>query len=286
MWQPLLLSAGCIPALILLAAVFIDRWRRKRRGERQPLSEKLLRPAGYSLQRRLEDVNDSFNSWFMGACFLSLPALGVFVVTPKDAIGRFFFLILFGLAAAGCAVMAWRRLKQIRDYRRGLAGEQAVAEQLQPLFASGYHIFHDIPGSGKWNIDHVAVGTAGVFAIETKYRTKKPGRNGARDHEATFDGSRIEFASGDYDARAAGQARDNARWLEKELSKATGERVTVRPIVALPGWWVTLKANSDVKVLSGKRVAGFISSEPAQLSDKLIQQISHQLDQRCRDVEF
>jgi hypothetical protein len=75
MKQLLLLSAGCIPALILLAAVFIDHWRRKWRNERQPLSEKLLRPAGYSLQRRLEDVNDSFMTWFMGACFVSLPAL-------------------------------------------------------------------------------------------------------------------------------------------------------------------------------------------------------------------
>ena len=72
MKQPLLLSAGCIPALILLAVVFIDRWRRKQRGERQPLSEKLLRPAGYSLQCRLEDVNDSFNGWFMGAFLFSL----------------------------------------------------------------------------------------------------------------------------------------------------------------------------------------------------------------------
>jgi hypothetical protein len=170
-----------------------------------------------------------------------------------------------------------------------LLGEQAVAEQLQPLFVAGYQIFHDIPcknGDRKWNIDHVAVGPAGVFAIETKYRIKKPGRNGGRDHEATFDGNRIEFASGDYDARAAGQARDNARWLEKELSKATGERVTIQPIVALPGWWVTLKANSDVKVLSGKQVAGFIAKEPAQLSEKFIQQISYQLEQRCRDVEF
>ncbi|MGA3268511.1 MAG: nuclease-related domain-containing protein [Verrucomicrobiota bacterium] len=288
MWQPLLLCAGTIPALILLAAVSMDRWRRRRRGERTPLSDRLLRPAGYGLQRKLEDLNDSFNLWFMGACFLSFPAFGVFAVTPKDASGRIFFLVLFGLVAAGCTVMAWRRLKQIRDYRRGLVGEQAVAEQLRPLFASGYQIFHDIPcetGKRKWNIDHVAVGPAGVFAIETKYRTKKPGKNGARDHEATFDGNRIEFASGDYDAQAAGQARDNARWLEKELSKATGERVTVQPIVALPGWWVTLKANSDVKVLSGKQVAGFIGTEPVKLSDKAIQRISYQLEQRCRDVE-
>jgi Nuclease-related domain len=159
------------------------------------------------LQRRLEDVNDSFNFWFMEACFLSLPALGVFAITPKDTFGRILFLVCFGLAAAGCAVMAWRRLKQIRDYRRGLAGEQAVAEQLQPLFASGYRVFHDIPcenGSAKWNIDHVAVGAGGVFAIETKYRTKRPGRNGGRDQDATYDGHRIEFASGDYDAKAVG----------------------------------------------------------------------------------
>jgi hypothetical protein len=132
----------------------------------------------------------------------------------------------------------------------------------------------------------VAVGPAGVFAIETKYRTTKPGRNGEQDHKATFDGNRIEFASGNYDGKAVGQARDNARWLTQELSKATDERVAVQPIMALPGWWVTLKANSGVKVLSGKQVAGFITKEPARLADKFVQQISYQLDQRCRDVEF
>ena len=42
----------------------------------------------------------------------------------------------------------------------------------------------------------------------------------------------------------------------------------------------------DVKVLSGKQVPGFIAREPAQLSDKAIQQISYQLEKCCRDVEF
>ena len=95
----------------------------------------------------------------------------------------------------------------------------------------------------------------------------------------------IAFASGNYDAKAARQARDNARWLEMELSQAIGQRVVVQPIVALPGWWVTLKADSDVKVLSGKQVFQFITKAPMEYQHKLIQQISHQLDQRCRDVE-
>jgi hypothetical protein len=101
-----------------------------------------------------------------------------------------------------------------------------------------------------------------------------------------FDGEKIQFASGCYDVKAVPQARGNAQWLATELSRAVGERVAVQPFVALPGWWVTLKANSDVKVLSGKQVSKFIIKEPAQLSDKAIRQISYPLDQRCRDVEY
>lgn len=206
-------------------------------------------------------------------------------MAPNEKASRVIFMITFGLGAAGCAIMAWRRLMAIRSYRRGLLGEQAVAEQLQSLPAPGYRVFHDLTGDGKWNIDHVVVGSAGVFAIETKYRTKQPGKEGEHDHKAEFDGNKIQFPSG-YDIKAAEQARRNARWLADTLSKATGEHVKVQPLVALPGWWVTLKANSDVKVLSGKQIAGFIAKEPAQLSDKTIQQISYQLEQRCRDVEY
>ena len=283
--QPLLFCAGGVPALILLAAVSIERWRRKRRGERQPLSEKLLRPAGYSLQRKLEDLDDSFNGWFMGAFLASLLAIGTFAITPKDALSGILFLICFGLGAAACAVMAWRRLLDMRMKRMGLLGEQAVAEALQSLLPLRYQVFHDLPGQDNWNIDHVVVGPTGVFAVETKYRTKRPGKAGGRDNEAVFDGNRIQFPSS-YDADAPKQADANARWLATMLSKATGERVTVQPIVALPGWWVTLKAKSDVKVLSGKQVSNFIAKEPARLSDKEIRQISFQLEQRCRDVEF
>ena len=161
-----------------------------------------------------------------------------------------------------------------------------MAEELQSLFALGCQIFHDVPCHDRGNIDHVAVGPSGVFAIETKYRTKKPGKDGGKDNQATFDGKVIQFSSGNYETNPVKQARNNARWLAQELFKATGKRVSVQPIVALPGWYVTLKANSDVKVLSGKQVAGFIAKEALQLSEVAIQQISYQLDQRCRTVGF
>lgn len=47
-------------------------------------------------------------------------------------------------------------------------GHSLVAEALSgPAVASaGYVTFHDVPGNGPWNIDHVVVGHGGVFVIE------------------------------------------------------------------------------------------------------------------------
>jgi hypothetical protein len=142
------------------------------------------------LQRKLDDLDDAYSAWVLGAFLCSLLALGGLPFVPADNIGRAMFLIAFVLVTAGCTVMAWRRLKDIRSHRMGLLGEQAVAEQLQRPLPPGYQIFHDVPGDGKWNVDHVVVGTAGVFAIETKYRTKRPGKAGERDHEVVFDGKK------------------------------------------------------------------------------------------------
>ena len=270
----------------LFAFLFADRWKRKRAGERPPQQDKLLHPAGHSLSLRLADLSDNLMGWMIGAFLSSLISVGFgFSQLSDGKTGQTGFFVVFALGAAGCTVMAWRTAREIRSNRLGLLGEQSIAERLQGLLAQGFHVFYDVPGDGKWNIDHVVVGPSGVFAIETKSRTKRPGRAGKRDHEAMFDGSGIHFPNYT-DAKAPEQAQRNAKWLANMLSKSTGQRVVVRPIVALPGWWVTLKADSAVKVLSGKQVSGFILKEPASLSGKAIQQISYQLDQRCRDVEF
>ncbi|MBI4260970.1 MAG: NERD domain-containing protein [Actinobacteria bacterium] len=76
-------------------------------------------------------------------------------------------------------------------YLKGLRGEIAVAEILEDLGQYGYRALHDID-TGHGNIDHVLVGPAGVFAIETKNWSgavwMKRGalvRNGREDRDAT-----------------------------------------------------------------------------------------------------
>ena len=146
-------------------------------------------------------------------------------------------------------------------------------------------VFHDIPGDKNFNTDHVVVGPSGVFAIETKGRAKPARSKSEAGHKVELRDSGLVFP-GWTTQEPLEQARRNALWLAKWLSSAAGEPVSVKPALVLPGWFVELKAKSDVAVLSGKQSrAYFPKAKASPISGKLVQQISHQLDSRCRDVE-
>lgn len=160
------------------------------------------------------------------------------------------------------------------NYELGFDGERQTAQFLIPLIANGYQVFHDLPyesSQGKsFNLDHVVVGSKGVFVIETKARSK-PAKGKA---EVAFDGSHLQFPSYS-DAEPIEQAKRNARHLAQELQRRTGEKIEVFPMVVLPGWWVNrLGASQDVVVLNPKEVGRHIESMPnAALTDKVCKQI-------------
>jgi hypothetical protein len=269
-----------------MAAIRLDRLRLKRRGERLAISEKLLRPAGYSLQLQIERLTEEAIWWMLGSVAASL-ALACTLGSPSpDTIGRSAWLVFLAVSAAVCCVVSWRKVKRGQYSRLGWFGEQAMAEYLSGLAANDCRLFHDVP-CDRGNIDHVVVGPFGIFAVETKCWSKRLGKFSAAKHEAVFDGNAIRLPWGITDAPLK-QARRNQRWLEGFLAKSTGEPVAVQAIVALPGWWVSLsvKIDSGVWVLSGKQVAGRIAGEQPKLPPKTIQQVAYQLEQRCRDVEF
>jgi hypothetical protein len=79
---------------------------------------------------------------------------------------------LAGLAAAAGTTWGLRfRVSQpTRAWRDGARGERATARRLRRLEHHGYMVLHDlqVPGS-QANLDHLAVGPAGVFVIDSKY---------------------------------------------------------------------------------------------------------------------
>ena len=93
---------------------------------------------------------------FFGA-FLSALVSGTHVVVS---------LILFIVSAAAVIALWSRGTRRVCSYFIGARGEERVAAALGAL-PEGWHVFHDFP-SGTRMADHVVVGPAGIFAIETK----------------------------------------------------------------------------------------------------------------------
>ncbi len=176
----ILLATMFIPMLTLLGIVWVWRWVRLRRKERDPVSEKLLRPAGESARRELEKIDERINDCLV-LVFCGPPTVAAFLLLPNPAVSgasaRIAIGVIVGAAAVALVFMAWRLIGLIklrRNYRLGFAGERAVAEELNQLMLDGCRVFHDVPMEPYGNIDHVILAPTGIYAVETKARRKRP----------------------------------------------------------------------------------------------------------------
>jgi len=103
-----------------------------------------------------------------------------------------------------------------------------------------------------------------------------------------YDGVTLQFPWGD-NRDYVEQAKRNAKDLAGFLSKATGMKVTAKPVLVLPGWFVSAISKDlehAVPVMPETRLVNYFCNLSRSLSDQEIQQIAFQVEQKCRDVEF
>lgn len=119
------------------------------------------------------------------------------------------FIYGFGLGAglAAALVLFDSPPARIENWRTGADGERATAKALRPLVRNGWELFNDID-TGQGNIDHVLVGPAGVFMLESKRLAGgvrvDAGKLVVRWHEDPEDG----YENDSIAARAKGSAFD------------------------------------------------------------------------------
>jgi hypothetical protein len=87
---------------------------------------------------------------------------------PHPELGLSQVGILFVLVAAATAMLlAWGD-RRLGNFLKGAKGEEWVAHELAFL-SSEYTVFNGLRlGGGKQNFDHIIVGPAGIFVVETK----------------------------------------------------------------------------------------------------------------------
>ena len=192
---------------------------------------------------------------------------------------------MFSLAAAVMVLFAaWRvfRLRpKLRALRLGIDGEKAVGQFLERLRDRGYQVFHDVVAPG-FNIDHVLVGSAGIFAGETK-TWSKPLHADAR---IKVEGDRLLVAGKEPDRNPIVQARAQAAWLKTLLAESTGRTHDVFPVVLFPGWFVEPSQGArPVWVLEPKALPAFLEREPVRLSTEEASLAAFHLSRLIRSAE-
>lgn len=183
----------------------------------------------------------------------TLVALGVLAVATA-LLGRTFGLrdVRFLGSEVGLLVAMFVVLRYVMPlverHDRGATGEEQVGSLLDGLEGRGWHAIHDA-SLGNGNVDHILIGPAGVFTVETK---SHPGPvRVARIHGATI-----------------GQAQAQQR----AIARATG--LAVEPLIVYSRAWIDrpLARRKGVRVLPARMLPGFLDRRRATLSPEQVEQ--------------
>lgn len=148
-----------------------------------------------------------------------------------------------GVALAIAAVIGLLRPSRSElAWRKGASGERRVGRVLDSLSRKGVVSLHDLsmPGS-RANIDHVAVGPAGVFVVDAKrYKGKLEVR------------SRVSavWINGRDRSHLLHQVRKQADLVERILAQAGLDDVAVQPVLCF--------VDTEIPLFSPKRVNGVV----------------------------
>jgi len=250
------------------------------KNERSPLKSKPLRNPGQSLDEQIHDlISDYALGPLVFAVVLVLLAVLEWVKYYRSVPPAPILYSFVAMPGIGYALFRFFRVKREWEaLRLGRDGEKDVGQKLELLREAGYEVFHDIIGDG-FNIDHVVIGPAGIFTVETKTHRKRTG-----NPLVIFDGNEVLIDGLEPDRNPVVQAKAQASWLRELLSESTGHKYDVRPVIVYPGWFVDSKGsrNKTIWVLNPKGLPTFLDHEPLQISPEDAQLASYHLSRFVR----
>jgi hypothetical protein len=176
---------------------------------------------------------------------------------------RFSLGVAFGAAVAFYLCIMDEPPEHVDRWRRGSGGERRTARALRPLARSEWAVRHDLSGS-RGNRDHVVVGRAGVFLLDSK------AFGGAVDVENGLLSVRwLEDPDDGYDLpRLGARMRGAAASLAADLTAASGVRAWVQPVVVVWAEFSQGLVESDgVVYVHGDRIAEWLLAAPERIAD-------------------
>jgi len=171
---------------------------------------------------------------------------------------------LFVIAMVGMGWSVVRGFRRVESYFKGAKGEERVAGILKNLPPT-YHVFNDFV-AGNAHVDHVVVGPAGVFAVETKFWRGK----------VTIDDGHV-LVDGRLPSRPPlAQVRREADLVRAELTRM-GWRGSVTPVLAFASDTFTqhvAELNGAVVMNSCELMSSFGTKSVVIAQDELVRLVT------------
>jgi hypothetical protein len=143
-----------------------------------------------------------------------------------------------------------------RAYRVGAVGEETVGSRLAKLDQADWLVLHDIILNEKGtNLDHLVIGPAGIFSLNTKHHPKAK-------IVVTERGFRVNGHRQNYLPVAVSEAATVGRVLEA----AVGHAVQVKPVIVVMGAELEIRsAPADVDVIRRRDLPKWFLRRPSEL---------------------
>ncbi|MCU0588842.1 MAG: NERD domain-containing protein [Syntrophobacteraceae bacterium] len=253
----------------------------KKTPKKSPLKARPLRNAGQSLDEKIHTIiSEEVGSYAAAFAIASFAILYEWMrwysKFPPHPVVITLAMGPIALYALARILLYRRRLKILRQARDG---EKAVGQYLETLREKGYRVFHDVIGNG-FNIDHVIIGAAGVFTIETK-TISKPERGSC---EIVYDGEKVAVNGFTPDRDPIVQAKAEAGWLREFIQDSAGRAVKVRPVVLYPGWYISRQPKgAEVWVLNPRNLPAFLDHERTVLASEDVKLLAFHLSRYVRE---
>lgn len=203
--------------------------------KRSPLDRSMpMRAAGQSLSDEIDNIKGDklLEPFLIAAMTFVMAGMEWFRYFTNSKPSPYIFTAIFVLAIAYLFYKIPKLKTEVNQLKLGRDGERAVAHYVEELRAYGFAVFHDVP-SGDANVDHIIIGTKGIFTIETK-TMQKPLRGACKVNVSNG----VVYANGNALPRnPLIQAKAQANWLKNFLAESKFD-VKVWPVVAFPGWFV------------------------------------------------